>query len=227
MEAPLFFRRPELTPPLSLPDERRLADAGQLNNLRVGMVLKQSHCMVKLQDRQRYLCRHHHRHARRSYCAAALSSGQDVSAAHSRFAGAGETPPSFGLNPSGCRSAKPLTDLLMIGEQPKTMKRHPAADNKSEPDGVICYFTKSMAEQTLSREVILVAQHHFHHGFVFIVRVIRHTDNTQLARIEINGHGILSLLSPVLPVNRPYILYFITGFQHEVKKLKSHKTITL
>ena len=84
-----------------------------------------------------------------------------------------------------------------------------------------------MAEQTLSREVILVAQHHFHHGFVFIVRVIRHTDNTQLARIEINGHGILSLLSPVLPVNRPYILYFITGFQHEVKKLKSHKTITL
>ena len=55
MEAPLFFRRPELTPPLSLPDERRLADAGQLDDLRVGMVLKQSHCMVKLQDRQRYL----------------------------------------------------------------------------------------------------------------------------------------------------------------------------
>lgn len=75
MEAPLLFRLAELTPPLSLPDERRLADAGQLNNLRVGMVLKQSHCMVKLQDRQRYLCRHHHRHARRSYCAAALSSG--------------------------------------------------------------------------------------------------------------------------------------------------------
>lgn len=70
MEAPLFFRLAELTPPLSLPDERRLADAGQLNNLRVGMVLKQSHCMVKLQDRQRYLFRHHHRHARRSYCAA-------------------------------------------------------------------------------------------------------------------------------------------------------------
>ena len=61
MEAPLFFRRPELTPPLSLPDERRLADAGELDDLRVGMVLKQSHCMVKLQDRQRYLCRHHHR----------------------------------------------------------------------------------------------------------------------------------------------------------------------
>ena len=148
----------------------------------------------------------------------------------------------------------------MIGEQPKTMKRHPAADNKSEPDGVICYFTKSMepsslfhpwidndlhafaghtglhgllcqrevmAEQTLPREGILVAQHHFHHGFVFIVRVIRHADNTQLARIEINGHGILSLLSPVLPVNRPYILYFITEFQHEVKKLKSHKVIAL
>ena len=48
MEAPLFFRRPELTPPLSLPDERRLADAGQLDDLRVGMVFKQSHCMVKL-----------------------------------------------------------------------------------------------------------------------------------------------------------------------------------
>ena len=75
MEAPLFFRLAELTAPLALPDERRLADAGQLNNLRVGMVLKQSHCVVKLQDRQRYLCRHHHRHARRSYCATALSSG--------------------------------------------------------------------------------------------------------------------------------------------------------
>ena len=115
----------------------------------------------------------------------------------------------------------------MIGEQPKTMKRHPAADNKSEPDGVICYFTKSMAEQTLPREGILVAQHHFHHGFVFIVRVIRHADNTQLARIEIHGHGILSLLSPVLPVNYPYILYCIIEFQHEVKKLKSHKVIAL
>ena len=148
----------------------------------------------------------------------------------------------------------------MIGEQPKTMKRHPAADNKSEPDGVICYFTKSMepsslfhprvnndlhafaghaglhgllclrevmAEQTLPREGILVAQHHFHHGFVFIVRVIRHADNTQLARIKINGHGILSPLPPVLPVNCPYILYFITEFHHEVKKLKSHKAITL
>ena len=146
----------------------------------------------------------------------------------------------------------------MIGEQPKTMKRHPAADNKSEPDGVICYFTKSMepsslfhprvnndlhafaghaglhgllcllqreamAEQTLPREGILGAQHPFHHGFVFIVRVVRHADNPQLARIEINGHGILSLLSPVLPVNRPYILYFITEFQHEVKKLKVTK----
>ena len=37
----------------------------------------------------------------------------------------------------------------MIGEQPKTMKRHPAADNKSEPDGVICYFTKSMEPSSL------------------------------------------------------------------------------
>lgn len=107
------------------------------------------------------------------------------------------------------------------------MKRHPAADNKSEPDGVICYFTKSMAEQTLPREGILAAQHLFHHGFVFIMRVIRHADDTQLARIEINGHGILSLLSPVLSVNYLYILYFITEFQHEVKKLKSHKAITL
>ena len=48
MEAPLFFRLAELTPPLSLPDERGLADAGQFDDLRVGMVLKQSHCMVKL-----------------------------------------------------------------------------------------------------------------------------------------------------------------------------------
>ena len=149
----------------------------------------------------------------------------------------------------------------MIGEQPKTMKRHPAADNKSEPDGVICYFTKSMepsslfhprvdddlhaftghvglhgllcllqqeamAEQTLPREDILVAQHPFHHGFVFIVRVIRHADDTQLARIEINGHGILSLLSSVFPVNCPYILYFITEFQHEVKKSQSYNFVT-
>ena len=149
----------------------------------------------------------------------------------------------------------------MIGEQPKTMKRHPAADNKSEPDGVICYFTKSMepsslfhprvnndlhafaghtglhgllcllqreamAEQTLPREGILVAEHHFHHGFVFIVRVIRHADNTQLARIEINGYGILSLLSPVLPVNCPYILYFITEFQYKVKKSQMRNFVT-
>ena len=35
-------------PPLSLPDERGLADAGQLDDLRVGMVFKQDHCMVKL-----------------------------------------------------------------------------------------------------------------------------------------------------------------------------------
>lgn len=147
----------------------------------------------------------------------------------------------------------------MIGEQPKTMKRHPAADNKSEPDGVICYFTKSMepsslfhprvdddlhafadhaglhgllclrevmAEQTLPREGILVAQHHFHHSFILIMRVVRHTDNPQIARIEINGHSILSLLSSVLPVNFPYILYFITEFQHEVKKSQSYNFVT-
>lgn len=35
-------------PPLPLPDERGLADAGELNNLRVGVVLEQSHCVVKL-----------------------------------------------------------------------------------------------------------------------------------------------------------------------------------
>ena len=35
-------------PPLFLPDERGLADAGQFDDLRVGMVLKQSHCMVEL-----------------------------------------------------------------------------------------------------------------------------------------------------------------------------------
>ena len=141
------------------------------------------------------------------------------------------------------------------------MKRHPAADNKSEPDGVICYFTKSMepsslfhppvnddlhafaghaglhglfcllqrkvmAEQTLPREGILVAQHHFHHGFVFIVRVIRHADNTQLARIEINGNGILSLLSPVLSVNHLYILYFITESKCKVKKSQMRNFVT-
>ena len=48
MEAPLFFRLAELTAPLPFADERRLADTGQLNNLRVGMVLKQRHRMVKL-----------------------------------------------------------------------------------------------------------------------------------------------------------------------------------
>lgn len=94
--------------------------------------------------------------------------------------------------------------------------------------GLLCLRQREvMAEQTLPREGILVAQHHFHHGFVFIVRVVRHADNTQLARIEINGHSILSLLSSVLPVNCPYILYFITEFQHKVKKLKSHKVIAL
>ena len=48
MEAPLFFRLAELTAPLFLPDERRLADAGELDDLRVGMVLEQRHRMVKL-----------------------------------------------------------------------------------------------------------------------------------------------------------------------------------
>lgn len=52
--------------------------------------------------------------------------------------------------------------------------------------GLLC-LREVMAEQTLPREGILVAQHHFHHGFVFIVRVIRHADNTQLARIEISA----------------------------------------
>lgn len=93
--------------------------------------------------------------------------------------------------------------------------------------GLLCLLQREvMAEQTLSREVILVAQHHFHHGFVFIVRVIRHADNTQFARIDINGHGILSLLSPVLPVNYPYILYFITKFQYKVKKLQNYNFVT-
>ena len=35
-------------PPLFLPDERRLADAGELDDLRVGMVLEQRHRVVKL-----------------------------------------------------------------------------------------------------------------------------------------------------------------------------------
>ena len=48
MEAPLFFRLAELTAPLPLADERRLADAGELDDLRVGMVLEQSHCVVEL-----------------------------------------------------------------------------------------------------------------------------------------------------------------------------------
>lgn len=88
--------------------------------------------------------------------------------------------------------------------------------------GLLC-LREVMTEQTFPREGILGAQHHFHHSFILIMRVVRHTDNPQIARIEINGHGILSLLSPVLPVNRPYILYFITEFQHEVKKLKVTK----
>lgn len=93
--------------------------------------------------------------------------------------------------------------------------------------GLLCLRQReAMAEQTLPREGILGTQHHFHHGFVFIMRVIRHADNTQLARIEINGHGILSLLSPVLPVNCPYILYFITEFQCKVKKSQSYSFVT-
>ena len=37
-----------MLPPLFLPDECRLADAGQFYDLRVGMVLEQCHRMVKL-----------------------------------------------------------------------------------------------------------------------------------------------------------------------------------
>ena len=91
--------------------------------------------------------------------------------------------------------------------------------------GLLCLW-EVMAEQTFPREGILVAQHPFHHGFVFIVRVIRHADDTQIARIEINGHGILSLLSPVLPVNCPYVLYFITKSQCKVKKSQSYNFVT-
>lgn len=109
---------------------------------------------------------------------------------------------------------------------------HPRVDNDLHAfaghaglHGLLC-LREVMAEQTLPRKGILVAQHHFHHGFVFIVRVIRHADNTQVARIEINGHGILSLLSPVLPVNYPYILYFITESQCKVKKPQSYSFVT-
>ena len=48
MEAPLFFRRTGLTAALPLPNERRLADAGELNDLRIRMVLEQRHRVVKL-----------------------------------------------------------------------------------------------------------------------------------------------------------------------------------
>ena len=85
---------------------------------------------------------------------------------------------------------------------------------------------EAMAEQTLPREGILVAQHHFHHGFVFIMCVIRHADDTQVARIKINGHGILSLLSPVLSVNHLYILYFITESKRKVTKLQIRNFVT-
>ena len=57
--------------------------------------------------------------------------------------------------------------------------------------------------------------------------VLKTQISMQLARIAINGHGITTLLSPVFPVNCPYILYFITGFQYKVKKLKSRKVIAL
>ena len=93
--------------------------------------------------------------------------------------------------------------------------------------GLLCLRQReSMAEQTLPREGILVAQHHFHHGFVFIVRVIRHADNTQVARIAISVHGITAFLSPVFPVYCPYILYFITEFQNKVKKSQSYNFVT-
>lgn len=89
-----------------------------------------------------------------------------------------------------------------------------------------CFHGKWWRNKTLPREGILVAQHHFHHGFVFIVRVIRHADDTQVARIKINGHGILSLLSPVLPVNYLYILYFITESKCKVKKSQMRNFVT-
>ena len=89
-----------------------------------------------------------------------------------------------------------------------------------------CFHGKWWRNKTLPREGILVAQHHFHHGFVFIVRVIRHADDTQVARIKINGHGILSLLSPVLPVNHLYILYFITESKCKVKKSQMRNFVT-
>ena len=38
----------EVLPPLPLPDERGLADAGQLDDLRVGMVIEQRHRVVEL-----------------------------------------------------------------------------------------------------------------------------------------------------------------------------------
>lgn len=91
--------------------------------------------------------------------------------------------------------------------------------------GLLC-LREAMAEQTLPREGILVAQHHFHHGFVFIMCVIRHADDTQVARIKINGHGILSLLSPVLSVNHLYILYFITESKRKVTKLQIRNFVT-
>lgn len=43
-----WFADRKMLPPLFLPDERRLADAGELDDLRIRMLLKQSHCMVKL-----------------------------------------------------------------------------------------------------------------------------------------------------------------------------------
>lgn len=48
MEAPLFFRRPELLPPLSLPDKRRFADAGEFSGLGIGVVFEEFHRVVEL-----------------------------------------------------------------------------------------------------------------------------------------------------------------------------------
>lgn len=48
MEAPLFFRLAELTPPLPLPDKRRFTDAGEFGGLRVGVVFEEFHCVVEL-----------------------------------------------------------------------------------------------------------------------------------------------------------------------------------
>ena len=48
MEAPLFFRLAELTPPLPLSNKRRFADAGEFGGLGVGVVFEEFHRVVEL-----------------------------------------------------------------------------------------------------------------------------------------------------------------------------------